>query len=229
MNRRYWYVLLTYFAAYFSSLIGAPIVMGILRAVTDLSSQQIVTYSAVYWSVFSNFLAVLIIWLLLRKQAPSTKIEKGQPLPVGTSIGYAVVGFIVLIVAQNICIIVMSFFGITGASPNTEMLGELARAVPLMIVFTSILAPILEEIVFRKIIFGGLASRMNIHVAAVISSVFFGLMHMDLTYLLVYVVIGLLLCYLYTKTKRIAVPIAAHMLMNVIAMIGQFILGGSGS
>ncbi|MBC2304627.1 CPBP family intramembrane glutamic endopeptidase [Listeria booriae] len=227
MNRRYWYVLLTYFAAYFSSLVGAPIVMGILRAVTDLSSTQIVTYASVYWSVFSNFIAVIIVWLLLRKQPRSTKIEQGQPASAGVSVIYAVLGFVALLIGQYIAIAIMSMFGVGGASQNTEMLGELARAVPLMIVFTSVLAPILEEIVFRKIIYGGLASRMNIHVAAVISSLFFGLMHMDLAYLLVYFVIGLMLCYMYTKTKRIAVPIAAHMLMNVIAMIIQFTMGGN--
>ncbi|MBC2003714.1 CPBP family intramembrane metalloprotease [Listeria booriae] len=227
MNRRYWYVLLTYFIAYFSSLIGAPIIMGILRAVTDLSSTQIVTYASVYWSVFSNFIAVIIVWLLLRKQPRSTKIEQGQPASAGVSVIYAVLGFVALLIGQYIAIAIMSMFGVGGASQNTEMLGELARAVPLMIVFTSVLAPILEEIVFRKIIYGGLASRMNIHVAAVISSLFFGLMHMDLAYLLVYFVIGLILCYMYTKTKRIAVPIAAHMLMNVIAMIIQFTMGGN--
>ncbi|MBC1356824.1 CPBP family intramembrane glutamic endopeptidase [Listeria booriae] len=227
MNRRYWYVLLTYFVAYFSSLIGAPIVMGILRAVTDLSSTQIVTYASVYWSVFSNFIAVIIVWLLLRKQPRSTKIEQGQPASAGVSVIYAVLGFVALLIGQYIAIAIMSMFGVGGASQNTEMLGELARAVPLMIVFTSVLAPILEETVFRKIIYGGLASRMNIHVAAVISSLFFGLMHMDLAYLLVYFVIGLILCYMYTKTKRIAVPIAAHMLMNVIAMIIQFTMGGN--
>lgn len=227
LNRRYWYVLLTYFIAYFSSLIGAPIIMGILRAVTDLSSTQIVTYASVYWSVFSNFIAVIIVWLLLRKQPRSTKIEQGQPASAGVSVIYAVLGFVALLIGQYIAIAIMSMFGVGGASQNTEMLGELARAVPLMIVFTSVLAPILEEIVFRKIIYGGLASRMNIHVAAVISSLFFGLMHMDLAYLLVYFVIGLILCYMYTKTKRIAVPIAAHMLMNVIAMIIQFTMGGN--
>nr|WP_311772231.1 type II CAAX endopeptidase family protein [Listeria booriae] len=227
LNRRYWYVLLTYFIAYFSSLIGAPIIMGILRAVTDLSSTQIVTYASVYWSVFSNFIAVIIVWLLLRKQPRSTKIEQGQPASVGVSVIYAVLGFVALLIGQYIAIAIMSMFGVGGASQNTEMLGELARAVPLMIVFTSVLAPILEEIVFRKIIYGGLASRMNIHVAAVISSLFFGLMHMDLAYLLVYFVIGLILCYMYTKTKRIAVPIAAHMLMNVIAMVIQFTMGGN--
>ncbi|KGL40318.1 CPBP family intramembrane glutamic endopeptidase [Listeria booriae] len=227
MNRRYWYVLLTYFVAYFSLLIGSPIVMGILRAVTDLPSAQLMLYASSYWSVFSNVIAVIIVWLLLRKQPRSTKIEQGQPASVSVSVIYAVLGFVALLIGQTIAISIMSMFGVGGASQNTEMLGEMARAVPIVVVFTSVLAPILEEIVFRKIIFGELASRLNIHVAAVISSLFFGLMHMELSYLLVYVVIGLMLCYMYTKTKRIAVPIAAHMLMNIIAMIIQFTMGGN--
>ncbi len=44
---------------------------------------------------------------------------------------------------------------------------------PFLILATTIAAPIMEEITFRKAIFGGLASRLNRILAAIISSLLF--------------------------------------------------------
>ncbi|EFR96228.1 caax amino protease family protein, partial [Listeria ivanovii FSL F6-596] len=104
-------------------------------------------------------------------------------------------------------------------SVNTERLINLTKAAPVFLLFISILGPVLEELVFRKVIFGGLSNVMNIHVAAVISSLFFGLLHGDISFLLTYFVIGLILCFLYTKTKRISVSMGAHILMNTIVLL----------
>ncbi|MFD2667262.1 CPBP family intramembrane glutamic endopeptidase [Listeria grayi] len=104
------------------------------------------------------------------------------------------------------------------------MLTSLTKQAPVLFVFITLIAPVIEEIVFRKVLFGGLTNWMNIHVAAVISSLFFALGHGDLPFLLVYFSIGLILCFLYTKTKRITVTIFAHMIMNAIVLL--FSLGG---
>ncbi|WP_143472811.1 CPBP family intramembrane glutamic endopeptidase, partial [Listeria monocytogenes] len=104
---------------------------------------------------------------------------------------------------------------------------DLTKAAPIFLIFISILGPILEELVFRKVVFGGLSNVMNIHVAAVISSLFFGLLHGDISFLLTYFVIGLILCFLYTKTKRIVVSMGAHILMNTIVLLLSLgIIGG---
>src|SRR5699024_12863433 len=76
-----------------------------------------------------------------------------------------------------------------------------------------------EELLFRKIIFGSLYRRMNFFWAAILSSLAFGVIHLDLTHLLIYTGMGLVFSYLYVKTKTIIVPILVHMSMNTITVL----------
>jgi membrane protease YdiL (CAAX protease family) len=89
---------------------------------------------------------------------------------------------------------------------------------------SSIIGPILEEIVFRKIIFGSLYRRMNFFLSALISSVIFSLAHQEPEHTLLYSAMGFTFAYLYVKTKRIIVPILAHVSMNTLVVVIQTVL-----
>ncbi|MBC6179047.1 CPBP family intramembrane metalloprotease [Listeria welshimeri] len=172
------------------------------------------------WSIFSNILSLIIIFALLYKKPEGNKIILGEKTSPLRSIIWIIGGVIGLYIGQIICSIIISLIsGNIDESANTERLVNLTKAAPIFLIFISILGPILEELVFRKVIFGGLSNVMNIHVAAVISSLFFGLLHGDISFLLSYFVIGLILCFLYTKTKRISVSMGAHILMNTIVLL----------
>src|SRR5690625_8017898 len=94
-------------------------------------------------------------------------------------------------------------FHIESYSENTENIMKITEIAPLFSIITVIIAPILEEVVFRKIIFGTLYKRMNFILAGIISAVIFGLIHLDPTHLLIYTAMGLVFAYLYVKTKQI--------------------------
>ena len=49
---------------------------------------------------------------------------------------------------------------------------DIARTTPWFLIVISIIGPILEEIVFRKILFGTLYKRFNFFIAAIISSLY---------------------------------------------------------
>lgn len=90
-----------------------------------------------------------------------------------------------------------------------------------------VIAPILEEIVFRGGLFSSLRARFPFFISLIISSVLFGSIHiidslkngsiLDVSYLLVYSVIGLVLGYSYEKSGSLIVPISVHMLNNILA------------
>jgi CAAX protease family protein len=84
-----------------------------------------------------------------------------------------------------------------------------------------VLAPLGEELFFRAFLFRALR-RHGFAVAAGVSSVLFGFVHVvGSNFLLVPIltVVGLCLAYVYERTGRIAVPIAAHMTFNVIGFL----------
>ncbi|HCE1189919.1 TPA: CPBP family intramembrane metalloprotease [Listeria innocua] len=195
---------------------------------TSMSTADAQTYGVITWSIFSNLLSLAIIIPMLYRKPKENKIELGEKTTPFLSIVWIIGGVIGLYVAQFICSIILTLIsGNIGESANTELLVDLTRSAPIFLIFISVLGPILEELVFRKVVFGGLSNVMNIHVAAVISSLFFGLLHGDISFLLTYFVIGLILCFLYTKTKRIAVSMGAHILMNTIVLLVSLgIIGG---
>lgn len=116
----------------------------------------------------------------------------------------------------------MKVFGITQSSENTKLIMDVTRATPLFMVIPALIAPILEEIIFRKIIFGQLYLRTNFIIAALLSALIFGIIHGEPQHLLVYASMGFVFAFLYVKTKRIIVPIIVHMAMNTTVVLAQF-------
>lgn len=80
-----------------------------------------------------------------------------------------------------------------------------------------ILAPILEELLFRKYIFSGLLKNHSFVVSAGISSLCFALIHIpNYQNLLPTFFFGIIACLIYNKTKNILYPIVLHFLSNLL-------------
>ena len=79
------------------------------------------------------------------------------------------------------------------------------------------IAPIVEELIFRGVIFKRLEKKWNFWFGVIISSVCFGLIHLELA-IVGAIIFGLSMCFLYAKTKVIEVPIIAHIGHNLIIM-----------
>ena len=85
-------------------------------------------------------------------------------------------------------------------------------------IYVIILAPISEEIIFRGYILENLKKYGN-KPAIIISALLFALFHMQYYQFLPAVLSGLLLGILYIKYNSIKLPIAAHMINNIISLI----------
>ena len=85
-------------------------------------------------------------------------------------------------------------------------------------VMSALVIPVLEELVFRGIIYQSLRSRMRPWIAICISSAIFASMHMSLSFFIVLFAMGAVFAYSLEKTKSLYVPICLHCLNNA-AMI----------
>lgn len=213
MAKRYWWVIITYIIMQFSGVLFTPI----LYIILPISKFQ----AAISWSIFS-FIAALIVTLLLMK--PDMKMERHHhAASFGTVVIWSVAGLFMAWFAQGIAnVIEVELLGIEIGSENTANIMEIARAAPLFIIIPAIIAPILEEIIFRKIIFGVFYKRTNFFIAATLSALIFGFIHGEPEHILIYASMGYVFAFLYVKTKRIIVPIIVHMAMNSISVIMQF-------
>jgi hypothetical protein len=79
-------------------------------------------------------------------------------------------------------------------------------------------APFAEELALRGLLFGGLASRLGVLPAAILSGIVFGALHGDPIYFTVFAVNGCIMALAYAATGNLLVPIALHASTNAIAL-----------
>lgn len=215
MKREYWIIIIVYIVMQFSSLIGIPLFMFGFK---HFGGRQ--DLAVPVWLLASFTIALLIILFILRKE-----IKAGASNQRGSSFWYsalwAVAGFFLALFAQYVAAIIEHLLGIEAGSENTKEIINIVESFPLAIIVTSIVGPILEEIVFRKIIFGALYKRFNFFISAIISSLVFAAAHMEFQHILLYAAMGFTFAFLYVQTKHIIVPIFAHVTMNTLVLLVQ--------
>ncbi|MGH4118010.1 CPBP family intramembrane glutamic endopeptidase [Clostridium sp.] len=98
---------------------------------------------------------------------------------------------------------------------------------------TSIVAPIIEEILFRGIILRGLLMKYSVKKSIIVSALLFAIIHMNPWQFLGAFSAGILLGWLYLKTRSIVPCILGHALNNslefIITLVGLNIPGFSNS
>lgn len=81
-----------------------------------------------------------------------------------------------------------------------------------------IFAPLLEELIFRGVLFNRLKIRTGLVPAMIISSFLFAIGH-DFGSMTSAFLFGLCMCILYLKTDNILVPMSVHFINNVVATV----------
>jgi len=214
LKREYWIILIVYIAMQFSSLVGIPL---FLFGFKYFGINQ--SLAVPLWLLASFTIALVIIILMLRKEMNNRSFRKGGS--IGNNVIWAIAGIFLALFAQYVAAIIENLLGVEMGSENTKDILTIIETFPLAIIVTSIIGPILEEIVFRKIIFGSLHNRYNFFISALISSVIFAAAHMEFQHILLYSAMGFTFAFLYVKTKSIFVPIFAHVSMNTLVVLVQ--------
>lgn len=82
-----------------------------------------------------------------------------------------------------------------------------------------IIIPIMEELIFRGMVYKRIRVETSMMPALLYSSVFFGLYHGNMVQMIYGGLAGALLAYLYEKFGSLKAPVLAHMLMNITACV----------
>ena len=105
---------------------------------------------------------------------------------------------------------------------DAEFVNDIVNSGPLLESATSsfillvILAPLLEEIVFRGLLFTRLTKKWGMPRAMIVSSLFFGLLHFPFNPIGA-ALMGIVACVLYVRTRTLLVPITLHAMNNMVA------------
>lgn len=218
----YTYLIFTYITMHIGSIFLAKPFIQYFMGNDSLSLQE-AKFNGVAWSLFSvNLLAAIIFMLLVIPNKRFFKVFKGKPSSIRKTILWGFIGFFLALIGQMVAgMLESALFGVEPGSENTALLSDIARVSPIIIVSMVIFAPILEEFIFRRVLFAGLYNKTNFIIAALVSAVVFAAVHGELQHLLIYMAPALVFSYIYFRTKRLLAPIIAHLLMNGFVVIIQ--------
>ena len=96
------------------------------------------------------------------------------------------------------------------------------------VIDSSIATPLVEEMMFRGLLFAALAQWLPAWLAALISSLVFALWHQEPYRVIPLTIMGLGLAYIYYRSGTLWAPIAAHALNNWLALTITFLWYNSG-
>ena len=163
-----------------------------------------------------NFLPLYLIafpvyWLILRRM-PRAELESKH---LGVKRFFLMLLFCFpLMYGGNIIGNVLSML-FSGGSAENPLESFAMESSFMKVLFMVILAPIFEELMFRKLLVDR-AARYGEKTAMILSGVCFGLFHMNLFQFFYATALGMLFAYIYIRTRRIQYTMLLHMIINFL-------------
>lgn len=183
---------------------------------------------ASYWWAKSPYIYLLLtiinllgagIMLGLNHHYPYHNQFENQRAPWPKSLLYFFLGLLGLFLSQKLALGFESYvLHLPNASANTQSLLTITKSYPYYALTLVLAAPLMEELVFRKVLFGTVSDFTNKLYPLLGSTLLFVLAHND-GHFLVYAFMGLILSGVYYKTGRISVSVGCHLGMNLLILL----------
>lgn len=137
---------------------------------------------------------------------------------------------LILVLGMSAAIAINILVSLSGLALLSEKYQQVAQAIYsdsvfMQILSAAIIAPVLEELFFRGLIFKRLREYCKPWVAILISSLFFGAFHGNLVQFVYASIVGAMLAYTYEKYKTIYAPILFHIGANMLSVIITNLIG----
>ncbi|EOP02197.1 CPBP family intramembrane glutamic endopeptidase [Bacillus sp. WC2507] len=217
------YIILIYFImTQFVGIIGVQLLAKTGWYDIQGNQQQAIQQLLVHWELIGFSLTLIIFFLIYRKE-----IMKDTKLSIKlsrNSFVWILVGIILIFLGQMVgSLLDKSIFQLTTQSANTSSTVAAAVISPVELISIVLLAPLVEEFVFRYAAINILTRRFTQTWSILISSLFFSIMHFDFPFIFGYFLIGLVLAMVYVRTNRLLVSFFVHAIMNLIVIMFQVI------
>ena len=161
------------------------------------------------------YLVAVPVGLLMMKKIPVEQVQC-QKLSVGRFLLLMLISM-PLLYGGNIIGSLLSLLLSGGSAQN--VLSDILTGSPLYpFIFTVLLAPFLEELIFRKQIIDRLG-KYGEKTAIFFSGITFGLFHMNLFQFFYAFGLGVIFAYVYTRTRMLRYSVIMHMIINFMGAV----------
>ena len=173
-------------------------------------------------SCFSNIILLAILFFMYRidLRREFKNFIKNFNRSVDSCFKYWCIGLMMMLVAN----VVIGYVLNLGQADNEQLVQGMIVALPaVMLLNAGFVAPIIEELVFRKAFKDAIKSKWKF---ILISGLVFGLMHVavattwvDLIFFVPYSCLGIAFAYMHYDTESVFTPMLAHILHNSILIL----------
>lgn len=213
------------------------ILLTVLTVVLGISFGGSQFMSDVMQLVLSVAIMLYLLWQMRSKNITYNMASLSGPMSkkrwakyVGATIAtklYAqlVVMFFGLVVVVLLFDVIQLMLDVVGDMPVVVVDASVFHYVATFITIC-ILAPIWEELFFRGIVLRRLLMKWGAPASIIVSSIIFGLFHLNPGQILYATILGVLLAYVYLRTGNIVVPMILHSVANFVSFIALVQVGG---
>lgn len=163
-------------------------------------------------------LPILILYYRMdrKRDVKYGRVHKYSAVPFGLFIFVAVLGVAACLAGNNL----ITASGLYSVSDSYNEISEILYGGKLFLEFLGLglIIPIVEEMIFRGLIYRRLREYMNVGPAAVICSVIFGLYHGNLVQGVYAFLLSLLFIYVYERYHTMFAPILFHAAANLFSV-----------
>lgn len=183
------------------------------------------------------FIATQIPLFVFARRRLKRNRQKGRRMPAlfagdaGPAIAWGVgAGFALALTSGIYTAVLQRLIGDEAIPQQLDILRNVAGNPWMMAVFVlivAVMAPICEEMLFRGAMFASAEAVGQVGAGAGVSAVLFSLAHLSLNLMPFYMLFALVMCWLYSRTRTLFAPMAAHFTMNALACIALIAQGPS--
>ena len=219
----------------FAVYIFGDAVLAVVAMALGLYSRDPVIFSIVAYQFLAVGVAVCVAWLVVHRSGATLE-----------SLGFRYPGFSILVKA--LLSLAPIFLGVELISaafstflPGFHLQGNVKQELPvgthvnilraiLVLIWASVEAPLVEETLFRGIIFQGVAGfasrrlrpHLSVFLGALVSGIIFGLVHFEVHTLPILAFLGIALAYIFYYSRSLYASMLVHGTVNAIAAITVF-------
>ncbi|RDU23971.1 CPBP family intramembrane glutamic endopeptidase [Anaerosacchariphilus polymeriproducens] len=193
------------------------ITLNVINASDQLSEKLI--QNGLYITLIAAIITIPILLIFYKRDKKRSFFINELPAKIKIN-DFAVV----LLLAVSGCIFFNGLVTISNIAQYSKMYQQVSKiifdsGIIVEVLAAGIFAPIVEEILFRGILYKRLKEYINPIAGIIISSLLFGIYHFNLVQFVYASLLGCILGYLMEKYKNIKVPILAHIGANMTAIL----------
>lgn len=202
------------------------IIVNILALTGNLNILHNINYQTIITSI-TNYILILPVFIFLMRKIESTHIDK-ENINIKTLLKYMCIALTLMWIGNVIGEIITYLIGVSMANEVIDPIESLINnsSIYINLIVISILAPIFEEIFFRKLLIDR-TIKYGAKLSILLSALMFGLFHGNLSQFFYAFILGLFFSYVYIKTGKIIYTIILHAFVNFFGSVASVFLNSS--